>query len=1811
MAALEGYQLEETLFRSVHSVVYRGRREADGRAVVIKSLTDPHPAQRSVVRLRHEHRLLQDLGRNPGLPETCGLEQRGAQPHLITEDVGAVSLSHLLKEGPLPLRAFLELSIQILDTIRFVHERQVVHKDVTPGNVIWNAELRRAQLIDFGIATRVSREMPAVLNRGLLEGTLAYMSPEQTGRTNHSLDYRSDLYSLGATLFHAAAGQRPFPGDDFMELVHCHIARQPPLLHELRLEIPPVISRIVDRLLAKAPEDRYQSAYAARIDFQRCLESLDETSRIDDFEIGQKDVSDRFTIPQRLYGRDDEIAALLAVFDRASLGSKELALVAGHAGVGKSALVRELYRPIVEKRGYFVSGKCDQLDNVPFACLIQACGELIRQILTEPESQVASWKQRLLTALGPNGGVVVEVIPEVERIIGEQPALPELPPIEAENRFNLTFERFLRAFTDPAHPLAIFLDDLQWADNPTLKLVQRLMTDQETRYLLLIGAYRPNEVDALHPLELCLRDLAEAEALVQKIELGPLEVDHVRRLLADSLHCEPEEVGSLADVCHVKTEGNPFFLGRFLLDLHEREAFRFEVARARWTWSLHEIQQMQVASNVVDLLAAKLHTLPEATQTTLQLAACVGNTFDPETLALARQLTAREIARELWPGVRAGLVIPLGNDYHFVGPEGEDAAEVEGVCYRFLHDRVQQAAYSLISAEDREQAHRHLGRILLEHLEPERQEERLFELVGQLNRGPEIEDPAERATLADLNLRAGRKAVHSAAFQPGLVYLERGIALLGEAGWQEDYERTLALHNEAASAAYRGSLFERSDELVEVILREARDPLDAVDASETRVLALVVQKRQKDAIAAALAFLETQGIKFPAQPTKLDVGMALADTKLALFGKKLEDLADLPEMAGAKPLAAMRLLVSISSSAYLTRQDLFPLLILRQMSLSARSGVIPHTAYALSTYGIILTGVLGDIEGGVRCGRTALKLLDRLPRVGLECRTHFCHETFLRPWREHAKHAWAALFRTYEIGIETGDVEYAAWSSMTRVMFAYFLGRNLAEVDEECQRWTSLQKKFRHDAAHDYTRIYWQAIQNLRGLSDDPCRLVGEVYDEEARLPHHLEVEDGFALCSINLHKLVLAYHFGDRREALTYGEAAERHLENYLSFPLQTVFYLYDALNRISVCEDLSPAQRRPHLKKAKAHLSKLRAFCKHAPVNHLHRVELIEAELARLKGDAHLAGEGYERAIRAARENEFVNDEALTHECAARFHRERGNEVMARAYLAEAKYAYERWGAQAKVDQLEAQLPSAASADKRQTSSYTGTSTILDLESVVKTSQAISGEIVLEDLLRRVMLLLIENAGAGRGVLVLVEESGPRLIAEAAAEGDEVSLVEAEPLEQSQRLSPAIVGYVLRTGEAVLLAEATQVGEFVSDPYVQRAQPRSILCAPVVRQGEVTGAVYLENNLTPGVFTPARVELIQLLSSQAAISIENAKLYASVEAATRELEGVNRTLEARVLERTDELRTKNLQLGEALERVQAMQDRIVTQEKLASLGALTAGIAHEIKNPLNFVNNFASLSVELAEELREELAPLSGQLPSESLGLINELLGDLHTNAAKINRYGQQADGIVRGMLEHSRPDGGRLEPTDLNALVSGHLDRLLQSEQLSELEFQLRIERDFDPELRKVPAQVRSLGKVLASVFDNACYAVREKQSASGSDSNYTPTLRVTTRPFAVHGREGGAELRIRDNGTGISPEVASRIFSPFFTTKPAGEGVGFGLSVAHDVVTKVHGGELLCESEPGAWTELVIRLPADPSPAAPAAPARAAQSPSPSA
>jgi histidine kinase len=1763
-----GYAVSDTIYRTERSLVYRARRESDDAPVVLKLLSDPYPQVRQVVRLRTEHEILRSL-QFGGIPATHALVETPSTPVIVMQDTGGVSLDRLRVHG-IDLRAFLELAVSLSEILAQVHRQRIVHKDITPGNVVWNRETGRVQIIDFGIATRLAGERPTLLNRKVVEGTLAYMSPEQTGRTNNAVDARSDLYSLGATLFHVLTGRVLFTAEDFMELIHCHLARRPPLAHELRPDVPPVVSSILDRLLAKAPDERYRSAYGVAGDFRRCLEALSEHAVISEFRIGLDDISERFTLPQRLYGREQETATLLSAYARASVGGAELLLVAGYSGIGKSALVRELHGSIVERRGLFGQGKCEQLErNVPYAALIRACQELIRSVLTETQERLSEWRVVLKDALGTNGAVVSGVIPEIEHVIGAQAGVPELPSAESENRFHLTFERFLRCFARTEHPLAIFLDDLQWIDVPSLKLLRRLLVDDESKHLLVIGAYRDNEVDALHPLALHVADMERDGATLATIELGALELADIAQLVVDALGGSPAEAAPIAEACLEKTHGNPFFLGRFLLDLHEDGVIYLDVERGRWGCDVEELGKRQVAENVVDLLAKTLDTLPLPTKAALRMAGCLGNTFDLGTLSLATARPPAALAGDLWPALQRGLLLPLDADYRFVEGMGGEASSLEGVRYRFLHDRVQQAAYQLIPAGERAGVHCEIGRLLLKRLSQEEVEQRLFEIVGHLNRGTELLAGPERFELAELNLRAGRKAMHSAAFEPALAVLSEGITLLGPSAWEERYPLCLSTHVQAASAAFRSSQFERSDELVQEVLNHARTVLDKVEVYEVRIFAGTVLNRTTDAILAGLEILGLLGIRFPSNPTKVHVGIELLATKRALLGKRIEDLALLPEMTDPAQLATMRIMGCLASTTYIGQPALFPLVILRQIGLMARWGVTASCAFALTTYGIIVNGVLGDSESAYRCGETAIRLLERLPAAELDCRVGFIHEVFIRPFRDPVDHAWEALPALYERGLETGDLEYAGWCRVKRLKLGLVSGRSLDELEAAAERTSGLLGKLGQEAAVLYAAIPWQTVQNLQGKVADPCRLVGDAYDEDQQLARHLEAQDVYALCALYFHKTMLCYHFGSYRDALASAESFRRRIDGYVSMPLIPVFFFYDALIRLALYPTAGVTERPQLLFKVRLARRKLRRWAASAPHNMRHRLLLVDAELARVRGKPVAAGEAYEGALEAARANRYLSDEALINELAARFYEGLGWKTQSEAYRKAAVRAYAQWGADAKVKLLGGQAPPARGTTKTRiptaTREYAATSEELDLASVLKSAQAISGEIRLEQLLHRLLRVLIENAGAERGLLVLQDERGPRVKAEALSEDEGVQVsAQSVPLGEAMSLSAGIVEYVLRTGESVVLADAARGGAFVHDPYVRRTRPRSILCAPIVGRGETRGAVYLVNNLASGSFTPDRLEVIGLLASQAAISLENAILYAS--------------LEARVAERTQELEDKNVELAAALNRLETMQDRIITQEKLASLGSLAAGIAHELKNPLNFVNNFAQLSGGLVSELSETLEPVLERLPDDARSLLPELLTDLELNASKIREHGQRADGIIQGMLAHSRRERGIPVPCDLNALLEQQLAILCQARADS---LDVSVERDLDQNLISVEVVPRSLAQAIQNVLHNAWDALAAR---AVGETDFVPLVRVSSRA------EGeSVELRVRDNGAGISPGILTHVFEPFFTTKSPGDGIGLGLSIAHDIVNACHGGELLLESRVGEFTQVILRLP----------------------
>jgi PAS domain S-box-containing protein len=1547
---ISGYQINEEIYVGTNSLVYRGWRQADNHPVILKVLKQAYPPAEKIAWLKREYEITRNLNL-PGVVKAYSLETDQHRWVMVLEDFGGESLARLEVACTLALTEFLKLAIQVADVLGQIHQQNLMHKDVNPSHILVNPSTGQIRLIDFGISTVLSRENPTIRNPNVLEGTLVYMSPEQTGRMNRAMDYRTDFYSLGATFYELLVGQLPFPTTDPMELVHCHIAKHPTPPHELKPDIPRVVSDIVMTLLAKNAEDRYQSAYGLKADLEECLRQWQATGRIAAFPLGGHDVSDRFQISQRLYGREAEIATLLAGFERASQGRSEMVLVLGPPGIGKTALVQEVYEPITRSRGYFISGKFDQLQrNIPYSALIEALQSLIRQILTESEAQIATWREKLLAALGTNGQIVIDVIPEVELLIGPQPFVPELPPAEAQNRFSLAFQNFIWVFSRPEHPLVLFLDGLQWTDVASLNLLKLLMTVPESRpldspqdrCLFLIGAYRDNEVGPAHPLMLTVDQIQQAGATVNHISLSPLDLPNVTQFVSDTLNCVPERASPLAELVLGKTRGNPFFMTEFLQSLYAEEQIQFDYKRRIWQWDLAQIQVRDMTDNVVDLLVSKIQELEVGTQQVLELAACIGNKFDLQTLVTVHKQSSRQVATDLWAAIAEGLVLPLGDAYKLMELDMPDLADELRVEYQFAHVRIQQAAYSLISTQHRQAVHRQVGRWLLQNTAPDRREQRIFDIVNQLNQGRGlITEQAERDELAELNLTAGQKAKSAAAYEPAFNYFHVGMRLLGpvEDAWQRRYDLTLALYVEAAATAYLSGDFGQMEQLAEVVLEQAQTLLDKVTAYEVKIQAYIAQDRLLEALKIALHVLNLLGIKLPEKPGRLRVLLGLLGTKLALVGKHIEDLGDLPEMTDPHRLAAIRILSSAGSAAYLALPELLPLIVFQSVNLSVKYGHAPESAFAYAGYGLILCRGIGDIDSGYRFGQLALRLSERPDAKELRARTSLTVNAFIRHWKEHTGESLQPLLEAYQSGLETGDLEYAAHSARNHSIFSFYAGRELVGVEREIAAHSEAIRQLKQESALQINELYRQVVLNLMGRTEDPCRLSGEAYDEENMLPPDLEIDDITLLYNLYFNKLLLCYLFQRYSQALENAALTEEYLGGVAATPLVPLLYFYDSLARLAVFPEAQKSNQKRFLKKVAANQKKIQNWAQHAPMNHQHRFYLVEAERARVLGKSKDAREYYDQAIALARENEYVNEEALAYELAAQYYLDRGQPHLADHYLRGAHYAYQQWGAVAKVNDLEARYPQAfaqpslayATTAAEITTSGREAPGALDVTSVMKAAQAISGEIVLEQLLAKLMQIVIENAGAQKGFLILEEEGRLVIEAEGAVDQAQVVTLQSMPIEAPGRapLSTAIVNYVARTRESVILHDASREGLFTADPYVIENELQSILCVPLAYQSKLIGILYLENNLTRGAFTPDRVQTLQFLSAEAAISIENVRLF---EAAQR------RAKEAETLRQAGTAVAAALQREEAVERVLEQLAHVMPYDT-ASVQLLRAG--------------------------------------------------------------------------------------------------------------------------------------------------------------------------------------------------------------------------------------------------------------------------------
>ncbi|KYC44128.1 serine/threonine protein kinase [Scytonema hofmannii PCC 7110] len=1513
MIALAGIAIQSKIYSSSASVVYRGIRVQDGRAIIVKLLKQDYPSPEELIRYRQEYEITRSL-KEEGVIKAYS--QQDYQRTLVTllEDFGGESIERWMRQQPnfcpIPLSNFLRLAIDITDILGRIHAAGVIHKDINPGNIVLNPNTGVVKIIDFGIATRFNRTNPTFKSPHVLEGTLAYMSPEQTGRMNRLLDYRTDFYSLGVTFYELLTGQLPFLTTDILTLVHCHIAKPPIPPHQVNAAIPKPVSDIILKLMAKNAEDRYQSAWGIKADLERCTEQFTTTGQIAHIQLGLQDVSDQFQIPQKLYGREAEIAALLAAFERVAprgnVGEAhrpesgienpqfkvEMMLVSGYAGIGKSALVQELYKPIAAKRGYFISGKFDQFRrNIPYSAIVDALQKLVQQLLGEPDERVQQWQERLLSALGSNGQIIIDVIPEVELIIGKQPPVPEVGATEAQNRFNRIFQNFVRVFCSKEHPLVIFLDDLQWFDSATLKLIELILLDEQTQYLFLIGAYRDSEVHPTHPLALTLLELRNQGAVLQEITLAPLTLEPLSQLIAETLGRNIDTVRSLAQLVLRKTEGNPFFVGEFLRMLYSENLLIFNAKQLSWQWDIAQIQAQNITENVVELLLIQLKKLPNETRRILRLAACVGSKFDLETLAIICERSPQAISQDLLAAIQAELIQPLS--------ELDENLLVQD--YKFLHDRVQQAAYALIDESHKQVVHLQIGRNLLEKTSPEQRSQRLFEIVDHLNRGIELEsDQTERNEIAKLNLIAGQKANTATAYEAALQYFNIGLKLLDTESWHNQYDLTLALYSQAAGAAYLHGRFDEMEQLVEVVLNRAKTVVDKVQAYDSRIQGYLSQGNLKSALKTGLEALKLLGIDLIENPSQADIQRELESTATLLAEREIEDLINLPEMTAPEPRSAMSILASMRSVAFITLPALWILITCKAVNLSINYGNAIWSSLFYAGYGFVLCGVVQDIEFGYEFGKLALGLAERLNARG-NARTLMFSNVHIIHWKVHFRNTIPMLAAAYQNGVETGDFETAGYAAYYVCYNSFFAGEELTQLEQKTAVYSKSIDQIRRKSPSNWLAILRQTILNLQDRPENSSRLVSRLHNEEQALSHAIAVKDGTAIQILYLHKVMLCYLFEEHHQAEQTAILARQHFEEVTAITVLPIFCFYHSLALLSLSPDTSNSEKAAWLNCVNTNQEKMQKWAEHAPMNYLHKFYLVEAEKARVLGQFLEAEEFYERAIAGAAENEYIQEEALAYELAAKHYLARGREKIAQTYIKEAHYCYDRWGATAKVKDLEKRYPQLLNTNLvRQSHSIVTNETIrhptaaIDLAAVIKAAQALSEIIHLDQLIATLMQVAIENAGAETGTLVLLEEDQLTVVAQCS--GSRPCDLEKFAVADCATIPVSVIHLVERTSETLVFDDAVSESSFSTDPYIQKHQTRSLLCMPILQQSQLIGILYLENNLSAGVFTSDRLQVLKLLIAQAAISLENARLY-------ERLSDYSETLERKVEEQTQAL--------------------------------------------------------------------------------------------------------------------------------------------------------------------------------------------------------------------------------------------------------------------------------------------------------------------
>ncbi|NEO87290.1 MAG: AAA family ATPase [Spirulina sp. SIO3F2] len=1821
--SLTGYQETDTIYSGTRTVVYRAVRLGDQQPVIIKVLRNPTPHFNELVQFRNQYVITRNLD-SPYVVHPLSLEHYGPGEALVMPDDGFLSLweywqtQNVRTEESAWNRTtryteFLHIAIQLADALHYLNQQRIIHKDIKPANILIHPVTQQIQLIDFSIASLLPKEQQQLVNPQVLEGTLAYISPEQTGRMNRRVDYRTDFYSLGVTLYELLTRMLPFSLIDPLALVHCHIAQTPiapvDLLDAQGQTYSTTLSGIIMKLMAKNAEDRYQSALGLKHDLEQCLQSLENTEEVPEFELGERDVCDRFNIPEKLYGREAAVQTLLDAFERVTKGSSEMLLVAGFSGIGKTVVVNEVHKPIVRQKGYFIKGKFDQFNrNIPFSAFVQAFRELMGQLLSESDADLAHWQTKILEVVGENGQVLIDVIPELEQVIGQQSPATALSGTAAQNRFNLLFQQFIAVFTTPEQPLVIFLDDLQWADSASLNLVKVLMAERKEKHLLLLGAYRDNEVFPAHPLMLTLAELAqqcepglvasahehtprESGTMISTMTLSPLSEDHIHQLVAETLSCRVELARPLAELTYRKTQGNPFFTTQFLKGLYDDGLITFERNLGYWQCDLAQVQAATLTDDVVEFMADRLLKLPPATQEVLKLAACIGNQFDLETLAIVGEQTSTAVSAELWRALEDGIILPLGETYKFFQGEVEpEPIEGNTIGYRFLHDRVQQAADALIPSERKPLVRLTIGRRLLRQNRLGENHAQLFAITNHLNAGAsEITSAGEREELTHLNLTAGCQAKASAAYAVAATYFQFGLDLLPPSAWHSHYSLALSLHENAAEVTCLAGDFGAASRLITIVHEQARTLLDRIKICEVQILTYMAQGQLSEAVEFGLQICAQLEINLPAVPSSDDISAAIETTFANLAGRDPLQLLDLELMSDPHKQAAIRILKYISPCAYQVAPMLLPLLVMEQVNLSICYGNTALSTSGYAFWGLILCGVIGNIPMGYQFGQLALALLDRLDAQEMRAETLFVINADILHYKEHVATTLPALKTAYFVGLETGNLEFSSLATYIYAYHAYAIGKNLGQLEREIANYNQIWQQLQQQNAFNLNQILQQAIAYLLGQSPQSANhSYTEIYND--LLPTYQDANNATAIYYIYFNQMILDYLLGHSSRAVTQAQAAEQYLHGVTGNLVVPLFYFYDSLCQLATYGSQDNASDSTAiLQKVEHNQQKIKTWAEFSPQNYQHKYQLIEAERHRVLDQKIAAIELYDRAIAGAQDNEYLQEEALANELAAKFYLDWGKADFAALHLQNAYYCYARWGAKAKVDHLEANYPElltsilqhqhveshpfdsldtltrtlTAPLQTQTPSSSSSLSEALDFAAILQAAQKLSGTIELDQLLSDIAEIILTTAGAQKMVLLTHNESQWQLqaTAEQVGEGNVSTQTQAELLTAESPVPIRLIQYVKNTQAPVLIHDAKTEITGILAGYLLKHQPQSVLCVPLLNQGDLMAIAYLEHPTTKGVFTANRQTIVEFLCAQAAVALQNAQLYKQAQTALTEL--------------------------------QQAQLQLVQSEKMSALGNLVAGVAHEINNPVGFLKGNIQPAQNYVQDLLGLIDILLTKAPNNDPQIQDEVeeidlefvREDLPKLLNSMNAGVDRIRNISDSLRTFSRKDQEHKTDFDLHEGIDSTLLILKHRTKANEQRPQIQIRKSYG-ELPGVQCFPGQLNQVFMNILANAIDVFDEaNQEKSYQEIEVSPNI-ITITTSVV---DDQVQIQLQDNGCGMKPETVERIFEQGFTTKAVGKGTGLGMAIAHQIITEKHGGTIVCNSELGQGTTFTITLP----------------------